>query len=217
MAGSISTVSNTGVSTATQPPAKSGAERQVNREIGDLGKALAANDVAAAQSAVASLKNAAPTQNAGTDFKNAVKALDQALKSNNTQGAAEAFANLQQARKQIQQEQVRGPAQQVPNRPRVAGGVDPAAAGGAQTRSIQATQSAQTNQATQSAQQVQRAQPAQPQRATGAQTTQIARTEQREAQQAEVQKSFITRQDLTAQSAQARKPAEVGGNINTTA
>jgi hypothetical protein len=127
MAGSITSVSNNGIAAGNQTVTRAGSERQVHKDVGDLGKALAANDVAAAQSAVASLKNAAPTQNSGTDFKNAVKALDQALKSNDARGAAQAFANLQQAQKRIAGDQSRGPAQEVPNRPAVAGAADTAA------------------------------------------------------------------------------------------
>ena len=124
MAGNLTSLSNNGIAAGKQSVSQSGSERQAQKAIGDLGKALHANDLAAAQTAVASLKAAAPTQNARTDFQNAVKALDQALKSGNVKGATEAFANVQQARKQIQQQQLRGPARDVPQGPNVSGGAD---------------------------------------------------------------------------------------------
>ncbi len=197
MAGSITSLSNNGIATASVSQNRSGSERQLSREVGDLGKHLAANDVAAAQTAVAALKNAAPTQNAGTDFSNAVKALDAALKANNTSGAAEAFANLQRAQKRIQQDRLTGPAQDVPNRPRVAGG-------GVAVDTVRAPQPGTA-----------------PVRATGAETAQLAKTSQAAVQRAGAEQAFITRQDLAAKAAQAAPAGQdaksIGTTINTTA
>jgi hypothetical protein len=196
MAGSISTLANNGIAAGNAQVGRSGADRAVRQQVGDLGKALANNDVAAAQTAVASLRSAAPTQNSGTDFSNAVKALDQALKSNNTSGAAEAFANLQRAQRRIQLERQGGPAQDVPNRPRVSGASEliPAKVPAAE---------------------------AVPARATGAGTARIAKQESVEAQRVSSEKSFITRQDLAAKAAQPTPPQAdakpIGSTINTTA
>jgi hypothetical protein len=196
MAGSITSLSNNGIAAASQSLSRSGSDRQLSREVGDLGKHLAANDVAAAQSAVASLKNAAPTQNAGTDFSNAVKALDAALKANNTSGAAEAFANLQRAQKRIQQDRLTGPAQDVPNRPRVSGGSD-----------FETVRAASPDTA--------------PDRATGADTARLAKAVQADTRRAGAEQAFITRQDLAAKSAQSAPESTdskpIGTTINTTA
>ncbi len=196
MAGSISSLANNGIVGGTASVGQSGSDRVLRQQVGDLGKALSNNDVAAAQTAVASLKNAAPTQNSGTDFSNAVKALDQALKSNNTSGAAEAFANLQRAQRRIQLERQGGPAQDVPNRPRLAGASEltPARVPAAE---------------------------AVPSRATGADTARIAKQDSADAQRVAAEQSFITRQDLAAKAAQPAEPrpdaTPVGSRINTTA
>ncbi len=195
MAGSISTLANNGIAGGSAPPARSGADRALSRQVGDLGKALANNDVAAAQSAVASLKSAAPTQNSGTDFSNAVKALDQALKSNNTSGAAEAFANLQRAQRRLQLERQGGPAQDVPNRPRLGAASELTPARGPARAAV-------------------------PDRATGADTARIARQNSAGAQRAASEQAFITRQDLAAKAAQTTPQPEakpIGSTINTTA
>ena len=99
MAGNLASVGNNGIAAGTQPVARSGSDRQVQRDIGDVGKALQSNDVVAAQSAVASLRSAAPPQNARPDFQNAVKALDQALKANDLKGANAALSSVQQAQR----------------------------------------------------------------------------------------------------------------------
>lgn len=195
MAGSISTLSNNGIAAGSAPRGVSGSDRALSRQVGDLGKALANNDVAAAQSAVASLRSAAPTQNSGTDFSNAVRALDQALKSNNTSGAAEAFANLQRAQRRLQLERQGGPAQDVPNRPRL----------GAASELIPAKVAARE---------------AVPDRATGADTARIARQNNAGAQRAVSEQAFITRQDLAAKAAQTTPQPEekpIGSTIDTTA
>jgi hypothetical protein len=194
MAGSISSLANNGIAPGNPTPSRS--ERLLTQQVGDLGKALSNNDVAAAQTAVASLKNAAPTQNSGTDFSNAVKALDQALKSNNTSGAAEAFANLQRAQRRIQLERQGGPAQDVPNRPRLGGASELTPAKLPAQASV-------------------------PDRATGAATARIAKQDSAETQRVSAEQSFITRQDLAAKAAQAGPPKEdakpIGSTINTTA
>jgi hypothetical protein len=99
MAGNLASIGNNGIAAGTQPVARSGSERQVQRDLGDVGKALQSNDVAAAQSAVASLRTGAAPQNGRTDFQNAVKALDQALKANDLKGATAAFADVQQSQR----------------------------------------------------------------------------------------------------------------------
>ncbi len=109
MAGNLVSLSSNGAGAPPQNVAKSGSERQRQKDVGDLGKALQAGDVSAAQSAVAALKTAAPTQNGRTDFANAVKALDQSVKTGDLKSAREAFANLQQSQ-QTQQKR----AQQAP-------------------------------------------------------------------------------------------------------
>ncbi len=196
MAGSISSLANNGIAAGSAPLARSGSDRAVSQQVGDLGKALANNDVAAAQTAVASLRSAAPTQNSGTDFSNAVKALDQALKSNNTSGAAEAFANLQRAQRRVQLERQGGPAQDVPNRPRL---------GGASELTPARVPAAE----------------AVPARATGAETARIAKQDSADAQRVAAEESFITRQDLAAKAAQPAEPRPdakpIGSTINTTA
>ncbi|MES2298930.1 MAG: hypothetical protein V4582_17930 [Pseudomonadota bacterium] len=198
MAGTLTSISHNGISAGNQTVAKSGSERQVQKDIGDLGKALHANDVAAAQTAVASLKAAAPTQNARTDFSNAVKALDQALKTGDTKGATQAFADLQQARKQVQQAQIKGPAQDVPQRPHVAGGVDPGAHGGQQNPASTQGPSAAPPKG-------------------GGQTQALQRTAQAEQLHKTTERAFITRQDLAAKAASSKPDTGVGTKINTTA
>jgi hypothetical protein len=99
MASNLASVGNNGIAAGSQPVARSGSDRQAQRDIGDVGKALQSNDVVAAQSAVASLRSAAPPQNARPDFQNAVKALDQALKANDLKGANAALASVQQAQR----------------------------------------------------------------------------------------------------------------------
>ncbi len=197
MVGSVTSLSSNGVIAGNISASRTGPSAQVNRQIGDLGKALANNDVAQAQSAVAALRTAAPTQNANTDFSNAVKALDQALKSNNTSGAAEAFANLQRAQKRIQQERIAGPAEDVPGRPRTLGG----------TINFQTVRSDALTKA--------------PGRATGEQTARIAKADSANAQHAAAEQAFITRQDLAAKAVQPQAPTEdakpIGSTINTKA
>jgi ribosomal protein S20 len=129
MAANLTSLSNNGIAAGQQQLPRAGSERQVQKEVGDLGKALESNDVVAAQSVVASLRSAAPNQNGRTDFQNAVKALDQALKANDAKGATEAFAALQQAQ---------------PRRPQAAPGREAPAQ---ETRQIQqSNQSQQTRQ-----------------------------------------------------------------------
>lgn len=99
MAGNLASVGNNGIAAGTQPVARSGSDRQVQRDIGDVDKALQSNDVVAAQSAVASLRSAAPPQNGRNDFQNAVKALDQALKANDLKSATAALADVQQSQR----------------------------------------------------------------------------------------------------------------------
>lgn len=96
MAGNLVQVSNNALAAGQQPVGRSGSDRQTQQEITNIGKALQSNDVAAAQSAVASLRSVAPVQAGRTDFENAVKALDQALKAGDTKGATAAFAAVQQ-------------------------------------------------------------------------------------------------------------------------
>ncbi len=112
MAGNLVSVSNNGLAAGNQPVGRSGSDRQVQRDVKDLGKALETNDVVAAQTAVASLRSAAPTQNGRIDFQNAVKALDQALKTNDTKGATAAFANLQQTQRRAPGRQAPPPIEQ---------------------------------------------------------------------------------------------------------
>ena len=95
MAGNIVSVSN-GIVSGTQPVARSGSERPVQKDAGDQGKAQQSNDVAATQSAIVTLKSA-PNENSRTDFQNAVKEPDQASKANDAR-AAEASAALQESK-----------------------------------------------------------------------------------------------------------------------
>ncbi len=103
MAGSVATLSNNSIASGSQSVSKAGSERAVQKDVGDLGKALKNNDVELAQSLESSLKSAAPTQNGKTEFSNAVKALDQALKSGDAKAAAEAFDAIQKAQRRITQ------------------------------------------------------------------------------------------------------------------
>ena len=106
MAGNLMSLSNNGIPGASQSVSKSGSDTQLRKDVGDLGKALQTGDVRAAQSAVASLKNAAPTQNDRTEFQNAVKALDQSVKAGDLKSAREAFSNFQQVQQKRTQQQL---------------------------------------------------------------------------------------------------------------
>ena len=141
-----------------------------------MGKALQSGDVAAAQSAVSSLKNAAPTQNGRADFQNAVKAPDQAAKSGDLKSARESFQGLRQ----------NGPQR--------------------------ASQANQESQGTAPTVQQQRTRPVAP-----TQSQQVERTEQSGSDRNTNAPAFITRQDLSANSAQARPGTLTGKNIDTTA
>ncbi len=66
---------------------------------------VGSNGIAAAQSAVASLRSEAPTQNARIDFQNAVKALAQADKSNTLKDANAAVAEARQAQRRVPERQ----------------------------------------------------------------------------------------------------------------
>jgi hypothetical protein len=184
MAGNLASVGNNGIVAGKQAVGRSGSERQAQR---DIGKALASNDIAAAKIAVASFKTEAARQGTRTEFQNAVKALDEALKAGDAKGATTAFSQLQQT-------QSRGaPRQNAPAE---------------QTRARQQEASARPSPTQQTRVRQQEA----PARAAPADQT---RVRQQEGQTRQVQQSsqqdFITRQDLAAKAARNAGPVEQPG------
>ncbi|MCG2583489.1 hypothetical protein [Massilia sp. TS11] len=192
MAGNLASIAITGASAGNQALTRAGSERKADKAIIDIAKALKESNTVAAQKAVQDLRGAVPTQNAATETSDAVKALDQALKSNDLQKAAEAFANLQQARQRAQGNAARNPASAQPqvggatvqrraDRPEASGTSSPAPRSSDDTRVKQ-------------------------QAANDAAAADAA------------QKAFLTRQELAAKAADQRKePSEKGQRINVTA
>ncbi len=105
----VSISSQLGVKSAQQAGPVS-PERQVQKDINDVAKALKADDAPAAKTAVSklqeSLQNVSPSQNnqqtGGTQIADAVKALGETLKTGNVADAKQAFAVVQQ----VQQEKI---------------------------------------------------------------------------------------------------------------
>ncbi len=112
MAGNLTSLSNNGIPTQAAPASKSSSERQTNKAVGELSRALETGDTVAARGAVAALKSAAPTQNGQVEFQNAVKALDKTLASNDIKGAREAFAGFQQVQQRRTAQQGNGATRQ---------------------------------------------------------------------------------------------------------
>lgn len=101
--------SSSQVATAsTQPVAPPSPDRQVQKDINDVAKALGADNLPAAKEAVSKLQDnlqnigSGPNgqQNGQNQISNAVKALSETLKTGNVASAKEAFAVVQQAQQE---------------------------------------------------------------------------------------------------------------------
>lgn len=179
MAGTLAAVSN--ISSGIAPVAKPEAQRQGQGDQADQGVQAAAAQAASSQ------KTAAPTQNAGTQSRDAVKAIDETLKASDARRATEAFLNLQQAQ-----------------------GAQPSARGAPPAEAPVEAQEQAQDQAQDSA-------PQRAGTGAGQETRQIEQADAAVQARESAERAFIARQALDAHNAQAGPASQLGTTIDTTA